>query len=1347
MTDPASSRPGKPNRPDTSRPHEIEPTVELTDPHRAETELPLDCTIESQNAGTPGAVSKSTGVPMPGETADQAGPLAVVGHFELYQQIGQGGMGTVYRAFDTRLRRDVAVKILTAIEDKSVSSQGKQRFIKEAQITGQLQHPGIPPVHELGTLEDGRPFLAMKLVKGRTLHELLRRRSSPAEELSRYIAIFEQICHAIGYAHSHRVLHRDLKPSNVMVGAHGEVQVMDWGLAKVLTEQPQEEPHPQDDADEVLPTLSLATKIDTADQADSATRTGQVLGTPAYMAPEQAAGEIDKLDQRSDVFGLGAILCEILTGKPPYSGKNVHEVLLKAVRGELDEAYKRLDACAEEPELVALCRRCLAFDQADRPPDGNAVAAEVTRIREAAEARARRAELEKAEALVREAEQRKRRRQVLLAAAVVVVVLAIGAVGTTLGMWQAQRSRREAEQARQIALRKQQEALAERDAKAQALAQLEVALKAEQEAKALEQEARTQAMAALRFMTDDAIKHLLAEGKSHLSRKKREYLKRVVEFYEGFARIRGQGAQALAIRAEGLYRVGKLQFYLGELDAARQNLQRAADIYRRLVQVHPDEPEPRRELAQVLNWLSWVLMRAASDYETAARVTREAIAIGRALVERFPETPEYQNVLATSHTYLAYVYQQISQYSEAEKEFAKAIVIQKKLVEQFPEMREYQNLLARSYSSIATVYKATNRYAEAEEAYKKAIAIQTKLAHRFPDIPEYQSALAAWYNNLALLYKATGNDAKAEEEFTKALSIQKGLAQHFSEVPEYQRALATTWNNLAILYRKTSRYTEAEAAYKKAIALQEKLVQQFPEVAEYQGVLATNHNNLAFLYKKTGRYAEAEEEHVKAIAIRKKLAEQFPEVPEYRNALAASYNNLAVLYKVTGRYTEAEEAYKKAIAIQQQLVQQFPEVVKYQGVLATTWNNLAFLYKRTGRYVEAEEAYNKAIAIRKKLAEQFPKLEAYQTALARNYRNLATFYRTTNRHSEAVEQYKKEIAVHKNLTVQFPGVARHRSSLAKRFYFLGAFYDYIGRYEEAAEQYRQAAELREQLVKQFPESTQHRSDLSLCYHSLGRVKQKTRQYDEAEKFLKKAIELREQLVQESPGAAEFIAELARSRRRLGDVYKHTKRYDKAQVEYKKALHLAEKLLREFPATDSDRKWLAIQWPRERLVRVLVWNRRYNEAKALSDAALADCQRKLKVMPESKTYQRGLAMHLVPRTLLLAALGRQSEALATAERLAALKYDPKEAAAWAAKGLSLAVRGVAENESLDEAVRRQSAETFAQRAIAMLRLAIQRGYRNVEELRTDPDFDPIRKRKDFQEIVKQLSGTASNRTGP
>ncbi|HVK10392.1 MAG TPA: SUMF1/EgtB/PvdO family nonheme iron enzyme [Gemmataceae bacterium] len=381
-------------------------------------------------------------LPPPAGSALASLPGAPAG-FELLDEIGRGGMGVVFRARDTALVRDVAVKLL---QDRySVASHAARRFVEEAKITGQLQHPGIPPVHEVGVLPDGRPFLVMKLIKGRTLAYLIAEGVANRGSL---IAAFEQVCQAVAYAHNHGVVHRDLKPANVMVGAFGEVQVMDWGLAKFRSETRAESA----DASAASTFHDPRTGAD----EDLHTQAGSFLGTPAYMSPEQAIGAIDQVDERSDVFGLGGVLCAILTGAPPFVAATAESTRQLAAQKQVEPAFARLDACGAEPGLVALCKRCLAGDRAARFRNAGEVAAAVQAIRAEVEERARRAELEtvrvegerqkaevRAEGERQKAEEQRKRRRVQLALAGVVALVAVGAgIGANVLQQQAAEKRR-----------------------------------------------------------------------------------------------------------------------------------------------------------------------------------------------------------------------------------------------------------------------------------------------------------------------------------------------------------------------------------------------------------------------------------------------------------------------------------------------------------------------------------------------------------------------------------------------------------------------------------------------------------------------------------------------------------------------------------------------------------------------------------------------------------------------------------------------------------------------------------------------------------------------------------------
>ncbi len=423
--------------------------------------------------------------------------------YQLQGEIARGGMGAILKGRDTDLCRDLAIKVLLdAHKDKP---DVVQRFIEEAQIGGQLQHPGIAPVYELGQFADRRPFFSMKLVKGETFSKLLEERENPAVDRGRFVGIFEQICQTVAYAHSRGVIHRDLKPANIMVGAFGEVQVMDWGLAKVLQSggiADEKKAKDKQQGQSIIRTLRSRMGSDPSSHArqsvgdtsagsdieahvlatvatfGSETMAGSVMGTPAYMPPEQALGEIDNLDERADVFGLGAILCEILTGKPPYVGTDGTQVYRMATRGKLADCFARLDAsgqasAASEPqgasrgsgasqapaasavrltnavpadaELIAIAKQCLEIEPKDRPRDASVLAERITAHLASVESRLHAAELNhaaeaaraeealqtaKEHELAASAERRARKLQMGLAA-VVLCVLTVGGIAAT----------------------------------------------------------------------------------------------------------------------------------------------------------------------------------------------------------------------------------------------------------------------------------------------------------------------------------------------------------------------------------------------------------------------------------------------------------------------------------------------------------------------------------------------------------------------------------------------------------------------------------------------------------------------------------------------------------------------------------------------------------------------------------------------------------------------------------------------------------------------------------------------------------------------------------------------------
>jgi tetratricopeptide (TPR) repeat protein len=895
--------------------------------------------------------------------SDSAPTFPAIPGYELLDVIGRGGMGIVYRAVNLRLNREVAVKLLG--DRYAWDDSAAERFTAEAQITGQLQHPGIPALHELGTLADGRPFLAMKLVKGRTLQQLVEETGKASEEETwgRHLAIFEHICHAVGYAHAQKIIHRDLKPANVMVGAFGEVQVMDWGLAKVLS-APQPEPERVSDATLPLDPNATMPELDPPLIKPNATRTGTVLGTPAFMPPEQAAGAVELLDQRSDVFSLGAILCVLLTGRPPYAGASAVEVVHRAARGELADALARLDASGAEPAVIALAKACLATQQAERPKDGQAVAEEIARIRFQAEARARQAEQERAAAVVREAEQRKRRRVWAGLAA----TLLLGLVGLIAGVILL------------FGLNQQLEA---------ANANLAGALSKEQLARTRADANFKHALDTVKAQVFDITNELRhrAGTRDLCAKMQNTAVARLKSLVDLAAPPDASGAERTAFWAHvnrgDVYKDVDLKPSL-----ARVEYEKAHAIAEQLAAAKPDDLQAQRDLALSHSNLGEV-SRQTGDTAAALRHYADSLEILRRLAADEPTDPETQRQLTISLNHLGDVRLQLGDVAAAKTHYIESLNIRTKLASAEPANQLAQRSRSISLIKLGDLSRQLGESAAARDYFNQHHALCQQLVTADPNDAQAQRDLSIACDRLGDLSRQDGDTTMAAKHYANALTIREQLAEPDPRDAQAQRGLAVSQLKLGDLRRQLGDAAGALAHYTQHHAISKQLADADPQDAQSQHDLFAAADRLGSLSLQTGAASAAAVYFADGLDICEKLVAANPRDAVAQRELAVCHDRLGDVRRQTGQLLEARKHFGESLTVRRQLAQADPADVQAQTDLFVSCWKLAAVEQQAGRYRQAADWLRQGLEVLRPLQAAGKLHGQFKNAVAAQERHLA----------------------------------------------------------------------------------------------------------------------------------------------------------------------------------------------------------------------------------------------------------------------------------------------------------------------------------------------------------------------
>jgi serine/threonine-protein kinase len=806
-------------------------------------------------------------------------PTVPGGRFRVLRPHAQGGLGVVSVAMDEELHREVALK---EIQERYASeNEPRSRFLLEAEITGSLEHPGIVPVYGLGHHPDGRPFYAMRFVRGESLKDAIARfhgapdpptgangaRTAGTESLARSVqfrrllARFLDVCNAIAYAHSRGVLHRDLKPGNILLGPFGETLVVDWGLAKVVGR-----------ADNVPGPSGEATLRPPSASGVGETVAGTLIGTPAYMSPEQAEGRLGALGPATDVYGLGITLYVVLTGRAPFHGENVNEILDKVRRGEFTRPRSVNPRVPKA--LEAICQKAMAREQSDRYLNPRVLAEDIEHWLADEPVAAY------PEPWPDRLGRWVRKHQTLVTSAAAVLFVAACAAGLVA----AQRSAH----ARDI------------EGKNFDLAQANSALDIERK-KAVERE--TLAVNAVKRFRDAVIEEPELKKSAALQGLRRRLLKEPLAFFrslrERLQADKDTRTESLARLADASFALGYLTDEIGDKRDALIAYSESLAIRERLAEANPAVSAFQRELARSHNNIG-ILLRATGKPADALKSHKAALAIQQKLADANPSANEFQRDLAASHNNIGNVLRATGKPADALKSFQEAVAIQRKLADANSSVSAFQRDLAGSQNNIGNLLNETGKPADALKSHKAALAIQTKLADANPSVSEFQSDLAMSHNNIGNLLSAAAKPAEALKSFQAALAIQTKLADANPSVSVFQRDLAAGHHNIGGLLSATGKPAEALKSFHAALAIRTTLVREHPESPDFASDLGATFNDLALVDMNAKRFVAARDRLRQAVECQRKALACNPAHPQYRQFMANHLQNLTEASRAAG---------------------------------------------------------------------------------------------------------------------------------------------------------------------------------------------------------------------------------------------------------------------------------------------------------------------------------------------------------------------------------------------------------------------------------------------------------------
>jgi tetratricopeptide (TPR) repeat protein len=806
---------------------------ELT--HRLRLQLEVHRALSSDDLGGAECLSAS-GALLPGV-------LRVPG-YELLGEIGRGGMGIVYRARQLKPNRLVALKMI--LDGRFASRKELLRFENEGEIIAGLDHPNIVPILEAGQ-HQGLHYFSMPLFTGGSLAVS---RSRPAADLRVVVRLVADVASAVHHAHERGILHRDLKPANILLDDEGRPHVTDFGLAKRVRD------------------------------GRDLTETGAILGSPGYMSPEQASGKPVSVTTASDVYGLGAILYALLTGRAPFEGSSVQETITR-LNEQPPEPPSRLNRLVPR-SLDQICLMCLEKDPDRRYATAKALAADLHRWLAGEPVLAR------PEPLAERTRRWIRRRRTAVTAAAAATLVAVVGLVVVLAV----------------------QVRANRDLKA---------------ANDREQARFDLAMDAIKSYHTGVSEDLLLKEpqfqglRTKLLRGAREFFGKLETLLEGHTDRRSQQAMSQAYDD-----LAALTDKIGSKSEALELCRRALALRRALAHGAPADAAAQAEVGRCLLALG-ALQGTTGHADEAIATYREAQALLASVDRRAEPRIDCRADVATCDHRIGDLLAATSRFVEALSSYEKGRSLRLALYLDHPDIAAFRSGLAESDVAIGVLLWKRGQPADAVASFEKARAMLEALARDHPTTVEHRHQLARCYNAIGFPLHAIGKTNAALNSFESARAILETLVRENPAVTEFRQQLASSLTQIGTLMWDTGRRAEALGPYQEARALLEAIDQANPAVPEIGNDLARCYSQLGYVLSALGKPGEALASSEKARTLREALVEANPNFTVYKSDLSVTLGLIGFLKREAGQVSEATTHFRKAIALLDGLPSRTPE--------------------------------------------------------------------------------------------------------------------------------------------------------------------------------------------------------------------------------------------------------------------------------------------------------------------------------------------------------------------------------------------------------------------------------------